>query len=138
MSFATDKGDMTVGEVKLHLQNTYLIPADHQNLIFSGVYLDNARLLSAYGIGHNSTIEIEVNMNEPTTRYWNHGNHGSKLSLALSNRPDSVGSKQKDASQTDREVVSPLEAPMVFQSLDFKTVAVVDVLISSLVASNDG
>lgn len=54
---------MTVGEVKLQLQNTYLIPADHQRLFFSDVHLDNSRLLSAYGIGHNSILELVVNLN---------------------------------------------------------------------------
>ena len=63
MSIATEKTDMTVGEVKLQLQNTYLIPADHQRLFFSGVHLDNSRLLSAYGIGHNSILELMVNLN---------------------------------------------------------------------------
>lgn len=63
MTIATEKSDMTVGEVKLQLQNTYLIPADHQRLFFSGVHLDNSRLLSAYGIGHNSTLELVVNLN---------------------------------------------------------------------------
>lgn len=53
---------MTVGEVKLQLQNTYLIPADHQRLFFSGVHLDNSRLLSAYGIGHNSILELLVDL----------------------------------------------------------------------------
>lgn len=62
MSIATEKTDMTVGEVKLKLQNTYLIPADHQSLFFSGVHLDNSRLLSAYGIGHNSALELMINL----------------------------------------------------------------------------
>lgn len=49
---------MTVGEVKLKLQNLYLLPADDQLLYFSGVLLNNAHLLSSYGIGHNSNLEV--------------------------------------------------------------------------------
>lgn len=58
MTIVTDKSDMTVGEVKLHLQNTYLIPADQQILYFSGVYLENSHLLSGYGIGNGSRLDI--------------------------------------------------------------------------------
>lgn len=51
---------MTVGEVKLQIQNTYLIPADDQLLYFSGILLHNAHLLSSYGIGHHSNLEVVV------------------------------------------------------------------------------
>jgi hypothetical protein len=64
MSITTNRLDMTVAELKLKIQDTYLIPANDQNLFFSGERLENSRQLSAYGIGHNSTLEIAADRND--------------------------------------------------------------------------
>jgi hypothetical protein len=97
MSVTTNKSDMTVAELKLKIQNTYLIPAHDQCLFFSDELLENSRQLSAYGIGHNSTLEMTADGNDHhDAATLNQGyRNENKARDTQSNNRDRVGSGEK-------------------------------------------
>lgn len=116
MSIMTEKPDMTVGEVKLQLQNTYLIPADRHSLFFSDVLLDNSRLLSAYGIGHNSTLEIVENMSDrrsPPQNWRPAGCNAKRTEEAPTDETSWVYSEEHDWKDTIQEEFSSRVEAMV-------------------------
>ena len=121
MSIATEKTDMTVGEVKLQLQNTYLIPADHQSLFFSGVHLENSRLLSAYGIGHNSTLEIIMNLkNHRSPPTWSStGRKARKAEEAPMDEHSSVYSQERYWNNMNRDETSSRGKTTVLRAFCF-------------------
>ena len=113
---------MTVGEVKLQLQNTYLIPADHQRLFFSGVHLDNSRLLSAYGIGHNSILELVVNFNghrRSLRTGSSAGRKARKMKEVPINEGNWVYADDHCWNNMDRDECSPWMKTTVFESFAF-------------------